>query len=420
MSRPHRPGAGDLYDVFLDRRMRARGGPGNGSQVLLQLDGDVDPDDLRARLDRLAEACPPLTAGLRAWPAWRWVPRPGHRIPLDVIDWHDTAEALYAHHFGRPFLPLSEPSFHVVLARSPGRSWLVIRWLHVLMDAPGADLLLRILDGDDPAGYRLVDEPATLPRRARGGGWLRYGVAVHNFLLRYLWRSLPAPFQHRSRAHDPELRLLSHSFDAEQTAALRARAAELGAALEVNHAWLGLTFLAAARVLRPGRLARLLVPCPINLRPPVWRGPIFTNYFTSVLLHLPARALTTPEASVSAVRAAFRRALRRGEDAAAFWIMGLARYLPYPLMLLMSAGPTGRDPASLYYSNVEFDLGGDGRLFGLEVSRCLATSTVMDPPGASVVFVRCGPRLTVEVTSRGFDRAEPLLQTLVDLLQGGD
>ena len=411
-------GPGDLYHLFMDRRMRRRGGRGNGSQILFELEGQVDPADLRERLDALLASCPVLGAGLRSWPIHRWEAVPGHRIPLIVDREGGDAEALFDRHYARPFSPPEQPSLEVVLTAAADRSLLLLRWLHPLMDAPGAIQLVRILDGDDPTLYRLHDDPPSLARRARSGPRWRLAVAVHNFLLRYLARSIPAPRQRSLPAREATPRVLWHTFDREQTRRIDARVEELAGPLQANHAYLAAAFLATREVLDAGRGSRLLIPCPVNLRPKAWRGPVFANYFTSVLVQLPVRKLDSRATAVAAVREAFRRALRRKEDAATFWMMSLARWLPHPLYSLLMLGPTARDPASVYYSNVTLGAGRDGRLLGFEVRRCLAASHVLRPPGAALVFSRFADRLTVAVPHNGFDRAPALLAHTVAQLGG--
>lgn len=416
MSETFRLGTGDIYDLYTDRRMRRGGGPGNGTQLLYELDGPVDPDDLRARLDRLLEACPVLGAGLETWPGYRWQVRPGHRIPLEIVDEPDVdALALYHRHF-RAFPPPEEPSFSVVLAPGERRSVVIFRWLHPLMDAAGVHLLLRLLDGADPAGFKLHDDPPTLGRRARGGSLLRAAVAIHNFLIRYLFRALPPPIQGPWTAgRDTVVRL--HEFDEDETEQIDTRVRELAGFGGANHAFLAATFLAAARVLDTGRLSKLLIPSPMDLRPKAWRGPIFANYFSSVLLQLPARALTSLPAAVEAVKVTYRKALKRKEDAAAFFMMSLVRLLPHPLYSLLMLGPTGRDPATLYYAYADISPP-DGTLLGLRATRAIGAGQVLTPPGAVVQYWRCNGRLTACVTDRGFDRAEALLGEIVRALRG--
>lgn len=418
MTDSFRLGTGDIFDLYTDRRMRRGGGPGNGTQLLYELDGYVDPADLRHRLDRLLENCPVLGAGLETWPGYRWEVRPGHRIPLQVVDEPEVDALELYHRYFQRFPPPEEPSFQVVLAPGEERSVVIFRWLHPLMDAAGVGLLLRLLEGDDPDRYRLHDDPPSLGRRARGGSVLRAAVAIHNFLIRYLFRALPPPTQGPwTGGADTVVRL--HEFDEEQTRAIDARVRELAGFGGANHTFLATTFLAAARVLDAGRFSKILIPSPIDLRPKAWHGPIFANYFSSVLLQLPARGLTTLPVAVQAVKQGFRTALRRKEDAAAFFMMSLVRLLPHPLYSLLMLGPTGRDPATMYYAYADITPP-DGQLFGHRATRAIGAGQVLTPPGAVVQYWRCGGKLTACVTDRGFDRAEALLAAIVGLLCGGE
>lgn len=409
-------GAGDLYHVFLDGRMRSGGGVGNGSQMLFELEGDVDVDALRARLDLLLEACPILGMGLARFP-WRWRTVAGWSIPLEVED-AASAEALYDRWFSTPFAPLTEPSLRVVVGRGEGVSWLLVRWLHPLMDAPGGDRFLQLLDGADPTKYRLHDQPPSLVKRARGGSIPGLILAVHNFILRYLLLALVPARQ--ARPQGGVMRVHWRTFDPEETAAVEARAAEAAGPLQANHFFLGAAFVAARRVLglKPG--GALLIPCPINLRPAAWRGPVFVNYFTPVLVRLPSSALGTLRTATAAVRDRFRLALRRREEAASFWMMGLSKWIPHPLYGLLMQGPTVGDPATLYYSKFTLACGRDQTLLGRPLLRFVASSHVLGRPGAAVVFARCGDRLTVAVPDTGLGRGDALLAEALRLVQSED
>ena len=413
-------GIADRYQLFMDRRMRAEGGPGNGSVFLFELDGELDPTLLRARLDRLLDICPVLGAGLSPWPRRRWETVTGFRIPLEVMEFDGTADELFNRVYSRPFAAAQDPSFQAIVCPGATRSMLVLRWLHPLMDAPGGAMVVRLLAGEDVARYRLHDEPPSLARRSRGGSLARLAVAVHNFMLRHAAASLPPAIQPKLTRSTATPELLAVTFDREETAAIDARAAELAGSLESNHYFLAVAFRAAAQVLDAGRWSRLLIPCPINLRPPAWKGPVFSNYLSSVLVRLPASRMLTLESTVTAVKRRFRRSLRRREDAAAFWMMGLVRFLPHPLYTLLMLGPMLRDPASLYYSHVSLNVGEDGTLFGMPIRRCLAASHVLRPPAAALVFVRCAGKLTVQVPQRGYERAQDLLDRAVALLRGED
>ncbi len=406
----HRLGIGDLYHRFLHARMPG----GNGSQFLFELEGELDPAWLRERLDWLLQTCPALGCRVQGWPFRRTIPVPGWSIPLEVVD-AVGGDAFFNAHYGRAFPPLSEPGFHVLLGQAPGRSLLLLRWTHTLMDAPGCDLVCRLLDGEDPARFKLVDEPPSLPARAaRGAPWWRRAVALHNLLLRHLLRSVPPPFQAPHAAEAP--RIVAHSFSSEQSAAIASRGRALSG-LDQNAFLVGVAARAAATAFALPGWRRICIPVPISLRPPAWRGPVFSNYFSSILLHLPARELGSLEDAVAAVKTRWKRAVARLEDGANLSIMGLCRFLPGPLVALVVQGPTLRDPASLYYSFVELKAGRTGSFLGLPLARCVIASHILRPPGVAVTFVKAAGRLTAVVPSRGCSVADPLLAEVRTLLE---
>ena len=171
-------GIGDRFHHYMDRRMRAGGGTGNGSQFLFELEGRLDPEALRERLDALQG--------------------PWTEVPLEVLEGSPEVEAFFNEHYARDFpRPESAQPLQAILSLGQERSLLLLRWSHVLMDAPGGDLLVRMLDGEDPDRFRLHDSPPSLWKRASRGAWLRALLAVHAHALRFLLGSVPAPAQRR-------------------------------------------------------------------------------------------------------------------------------------------------------------------------------------------------------------------------------
>ena len=395
-----RPGGiGDRYHRYIDRKIRGAGGPGNGSQFLFELEGALDPEELRTRLDGL--------------------PGPWDSIPLTLDDSGAGPDAFFCSWFAREFPGPGVPEpLEVVLGRHEGSSLLLLRWNHVLMDAPGADLLVRMLDGEPPERFRLHDQPPTLWRRVARRGILANAWTVHANVLRFVLSALPPPIQRRVRKEEVAPRVLFEVLDEVSLARIDRRTAELAGPLEGSHFLLACAARAVASVLdaRPGD--RLLVPCPLDVRPPAWRGPVFTNYFTSVLLRLKVGDLATAASAVDAVKRRFRLALRRRQDVSNLFMMGMARFLPYPVMRFLMEGPAWRDHASLYYSKVDLKAGADGVLLGLPLRSTRIASSVVRHPGITVLFCRCGGRLTVSVVGAGFDRDDELMAQLLDLLLG--
>lgn len=398
--RPRRPvGIGDRYHRYIDKKIRGAGGPGNGSQFLFELKGLLDPELLRARLEAL--------------------PGPWDSIPLRLDGDGGSADELFNAWFARPFPGpgVAEP-LGVVLGEHRGDSLLLLRWNHALMDAPGADLLVRMLDGEPVERFRLQDQPPTLWRRVARRGLLANAWTVHANVLRFVLSSLPSPIQRRIRREEPPPRVRFTILDEVSAARVDRRAAELAGPLEGSHYLLACAARAAAATLGAQDRDRLLIPCPLDVRPPTWRGPVFTNYFTSLLLRLRVGDLATPASAVAAVKHHFRQALRHRQDISNLFMMGMARFLPYPAMRLLMEGPAWHDQASLYYSKVDLKAAADGTLLGLALRSTRIASSVARRPGITILFCRCAGALSVSVVGAGFDQDDELMERLVDLLLG--
>lgn len=408
----------DLFHRYLDVRMRAARGLGNGSQFLFELDGELDADILRGRLATLAETVPLLTAGLGPWPAVRWAAVPSHEVPVREEPVGGTVDAWFSRWFGEPFAPLQTPSVEFVLGRVPGRTAVLVRWLHTLADAPGMDLLCRMLDGEDPARFKLDSPPGALVRRAQGGTpWLRRALDVHRLAVRHLLRSIPPPFQapiDRQGRQGVQLETLN----VQETSQLWGRAGELSG-LDRNAFLLGALARAAVRAWSPSPWRSLRIPVPVSLRPPAWCGPVLGNWFTMVLLQVPVRRLGSLEQSVETCRDAWRAALGRGEDRATMALMEPARVLPPVLARLFLDGPALRDGATVNTSWVELKTGASGTWLGLPVLRGAMASSILAPPGLAGVFSSCAGRLSVAVPGQGGASAESLHRELLLLLRGG-
>lgn len=408
-SLPPAPGVPDRFHGYLDRRMRAARGLGNGSQFVFELAGTVDADDLRARLEGARARVPRLNVALQGS---RWVaceePVPVREEAVDgsVEDW-------FGRWFGEPFRPLEQPSLEVVLGRTGGGTAVLLRWLHALSDAPGMDLLCRLLDGEE----RLkLEEPAgALVRRLRGDrSLLRRVWDVHHLMGRHVLRELippvQAPVDRRARQT-----VRSATLSRDQTAALWARAGELSGT-DRNAFLLAASARAFVRAFRPAGWRSVRLPVPVNLRPPAWRGPVLGNWFAMVLLQLPVRRLRTLEEAVTTVRAAWRGAIARHEERATNALMTPAAVLPTWLGRLVTDGPRLRDGASLNTSYVELGTGRGGTFLGHPLQRGLIASSILAPPGLATVFAGCAGRLSVAVPGQTGASQDALFGELLEVL----
>jgi hypothetical protein len=412
------PATPDLFHRYLDRRMRSARGVGNGSQFVFELKGEVDVELLRSRLADVSARLPVLTAGLQSWPGRTWRPVADHVIPLREVVLDGSVDSWFGRWFGEPFAPVGKPSLELVVGRGDGRTAVLVRWLHALADAPGMDLLCRLLDGEDPKRFKLHVEPSALVRRVRGERslWGR-GLDLHQLVFRHLARSLPPPYQPRIDRRARQT-VSTRTLTREETAATWARAARLGG-LDRNAFLVGALARACVRAWQPASWRSIRIPVPISLRPPAWRGPVLGNWFSMVLLQVPVRRLRTLEEAVGACRSAWRLALSRGEDRATMTLMGPAAVLPPWIARLFLDGPRLRDGATVNTSYVELQTGRKaGTWLGQPLERAIIASSILAPPGLAGIFAGCAGRLSVAVPGQAGASAEALHAELVALLLG--
>ncbi len=411
------PATPDLFHRYLDGRMRAGRGVGNGSQFVFEVRGSVDRELLRARLDDLTARLPVLGARLSPWPGRRWSPLPGHVVPIREERLEVPVDVWFGRHFGEPFAAADQPSLEIVLGRAADRTAVLVRWLHTLADAPGMDLLCRLLDGEDPARFKLEAPAGAVVRRAHGQrpGWRR-GLDVHGLMLRHIARSVPRPYQARVDRRARQT-VSCHTLTRDQTAATWVRADQLGG-LDRNAFLVGALARACVRAWQPPRWRSLRIPVPLSLRPRAWRGPVLGNWFSMILLQVPVRRLRTLEEAVQTCRAAWRTALARGEDAATLSLMAPAGQLPGWLARLFLDGPRLQDGATVNTSYVELESGKSGTWLGQPLERALIASSILTPPGLAGIFSGCAGRLSVAVPGQGGAAAQTLHAELVALLLG--
>ncbi len=114
------PGTPDLFHRYLDRRMRSARGLGNGSQFVFELDGELEPGLLRARLDLVTASLPVLCAGLPDWPGRRWTAVPDHVVPVRVETLDCSVDSWFSRRFGDAFVSPDRPSLELVVGRGEG------------------------------------------------------------------------------------------------------------------------------------------------------------------------------------------------------------------------------------------------------------------------------------------------------------
>jgi len=186
------------FVIFGQHRVWQRGGGGNFPYMMVELEGDIEPSEMKAALKRALSEHPVLVGGVgmsvfRLRPFWRvsnatqTVVEQAASSAYLFADLRSTGAAIAAletlceARYGGDWYRSSGPQVRLEHYALPhGRTRLVLRWPHYLMDAEGAQLFLASL-GDEPptVAAHAGDKDALLlpdqqsPRVLKDYGWLK-------------------------------------------------------------------------------------------------------------------------------------------------------------------------------------------------------------------------------------------------------
>ena len=401
LPRQIRLAAGDYFMHGQDRRMRRCGLPGNVCRVALRLDKGLDADLLRRRV---------TDSPLLDWLARVRIVR---SLPLLPPRWHAAAEpkTIFHEHNASAAngaepgsLPPAVAERDLQAAEGPalaldlvgyadGTQHLVYSWNHALMDARGAELILRHLNAG-PA----VKEPPTVEnlinpaqrewdlskwwnsvKLARGSlEWLRKSGSEPLFTL------MPG-----TRPAGPcrgQCRLLS--FSEAEAARIDARCQSLNAGLRRSNFYLASTIRALHTVAlgRGNKDGAYLVPVPHDMRRRGANGPIFSNQL-SILFHRiePRQAVSLSQIIAELTRQMMDQIRDRFPEAC---MAALDMFKPMPLDYYVQhlGQPTHGKFASLCFSDSGETCAGMSDMLGGRITEVTHLVPTWRPPGLTVLF----------------------------------
>ena len=292
----------------LDRSLRQTAGCGNWSQLVLELDGELDFDDFRSAVQRYASAFPVLQGrAVRGWqlvPVWKMPVRKKQasvavekQVLPDDVSWAGVIERLGQCVTVASGTPGRYIGFNLLCTAQ--KTFLAFRFDHRLFDARGAELffqgLVRAMQNADCE----LDGLPVFPEKANLRPWIekfKSGRQVVRMLHRQ--RHTAAPFHIESRIPDPETRgshSASHfrftliSLSKPESDALINRAYEQAGYLMLTP-WLAarLTNALGKLLEASGRpLGGYVIPCSADLRADS-QDKMFFNHVAFICLCRPA------------------------------------------------------------------------------------------------------------------------------------
>jgi hypothetical protein len=401
---------GDYFVCAIDRQMRRAGQRGNVCRLVLRLEGALDEARLRERLAasvacgwisrlRLTRLLPLLP------PRWRTSGAAHPGIALSAgQDRSDPASPL----------PGSLPDPDLCAGRSPalaldllhgtdGASHLVLSWHHALMDARGAELLLRHLLQD---AAPTPDPRALLLNPAQTGsvGWrpwrsfptrlnfARESLAVITSTCREPFFSLlPASPAAPPRRNEYRVCWLS----AAATARVDAHCRLLNAGFRRSHFYLAASIRAlhAVAVLRGAGGGAYVVPVPHDLRKRGATSPVLSNQISFLFFRIEAsQAAVLPVVILELSRQMRDQIGNRTPDS---FLASMELFTPIPLGLYLRQilCPTQGKFVTFIFSDAGESFPDLHETLGARTTAVTHLAPASHPPGLTVVFSRFRGRL---------------------------
>jgi hypothetical protein len=397
----------DFFALLLDYDLRRAGMPGNICRLMAVLDGTVKAEQIKAILHN---------PGLMTWladirltrrfpfaqPYWSHK-KIGGAIPIIEGNGHDGFAALQQSGAtwlaDAPDISLEKtPPLALHLGRETnGNSVISLIWHHALMDARGAEALLRHLDSESGAGAHSSPPVDVHHEGARGPrSWLQFAdrsrfARKSLFTIDDVSRSPIASFiqgEHNNLGHRILYKVIR--FGEEETECIDRNCDLVGAGFRRS-----LFYLAAAvRALDAIRAHRALepmayvIPTPQDLRKRGRTGPALGNRFSFLYYRIePGEAASIRKAVASLIRqmtAQVRNEIPQSFAAA----MDISRSFPLGFYSYLLRRPSHGKIGSFIFSDTGHNLKGLSTFAGAPVSAVYHLAPPSFPPGIAVVSGR--------------------------------
>ncbi len=413
------------YDCFMqsmDWELRREGFPGFLAQIVLELEGRLSEDALRASVDRIVGHFPVLRSRRRRalpyfYPYWSFDPD-SFATPYPRIRTHVLSDAkgdgegeatdversrLHLEIFNVPLDAKGGELLRFDLISRFDRTDLVMTWHHPLMDSQGAEKLLALVarpelegpeiwrEGENFANsytQRLLVKKTFKERMAESRGSLENVSAC----------SRPAPVSlYAGRRASAGRRQGFHvvRFSPEETRAIAANASALCGALRTSDYFLWATLVELDRLQRRMDVATpsYVITLPVDMRPKGGRGALFSTQESTLFYHIDAETLADRDKVLESLRAQTTQAIRKDWLRSFLYGMEISRPFPAWFFMMMSRNAMKGEIGSLFFANIARNSANLTEFLGSRILDFSHVPAVAAPPGIGVFFYRFGDAL---------------------------
>jgi hypothetical protein len=404
--------AGDYFMHGQDHRMRRAGLPGNVCWVKLRLAAGLDVALLRERvaaspiLDWLARVDIVRPLGMLP-PLWRRAAQ-----PRPILFEHDSRDGDGE---GPDSLPPAARRRHLHADRGPAlaldlvrhpdlTSRLILSWNHALMDARGAELILRHLnEGMTAKGAPAIENLIKPDQRGWSlSGWWQ-SVKIARGSVKWLNESggeplfslMPAGPASACRNH---YRVLT--FSEQETARIDARCQLLTAGFRRSHFFLAasLRALHAIATRRGNQTGAYLVPVPHDTRRRGANGPIFSNHLSILFYRIEPRLAGRLSDILGELSRQMTDQIRTKFPECCMAALDMFKPLPLGFYVNHLGKPTRGKFATFCFSDSGETCAGMSKMLGGPIQSVSHQVATWRPPGLTVLFWTFSGRICAQLS----------------------
>lgn len=389
----------DFFQVFLERHHRQVGPIGNVSRFEIKVQGLLDADALETRINN----DPFFT--------WLYSLRLRHRFWFQVPVWRAKkgragAIPVYRHQLDTASIPLPEgilrrdihpgkmPLFVFdVITHQDGTSRLIFTWSHSLMDARGAEILMRQLGLGMPSDDTSVQYFATPVEPLPVMEQLEHARKAKEFILSQN-KSLPSILLKKpARKRHTRFRVIT--FSENETRQIDENCRKHLVRFGKSPFLLASSLRSFQAVLQMKDLPAevFLVPIPQDQRRKGVSGPIIGNQVSYLFYRLTDEHLTSLSTTVSGINEQMIDQMRAGIPKSYNILMEFSKRLPMRLYSTIVKSPTKGALASFFFSDTGNSLDDFTTFDGLPVTDATHYPPNAGYPGFTIVFMTFQQRL---------------------------
>ncbi|HTB85480.1 MAG TPA: hypothetical protein VK742_17670 [Candidatus Sulfotelmatobacter sp.] len=388
-------GSDQLMRTF-DYELRRHGFAGNQCQIILELDGKLSPETLKARAAALQREFPILGAriGKILRPKWK-IPTTARKEILVSV--HRDEPNLRQKLFNAPLdIKRGELMRFDLIDRDGGKSDLIFTWSHLLMDATAAEHFLTAVSDENIVLPKANPQPVGAPKK-----WparlelMKKSVEQLDKFCEQQPRALKTRFPNAPRELDYQVL----KFSAEETKQVRANGVKICGVLgdAQFHAVIAAMELHRLHQKNGAATKSYILPMPVGLRAKGHVEPVFSNQVDMLMLQFLPEHLEATASAATALKAQALKAVKENSISYGRKLAELFSFLPLPIFMRVLKHGLKGEICSLFFgdtANVNPKL---ENFLGVRVNNFTHVAAVTPSPGLGVIFYYFRGELRVSI-----------------------